>query len=179
MTITHKKTARQERRVAAELGGRRVPLSGAGAEKGDGRVAQKFTRTPEGITETVQLTLRIENKLTSKASYGLSYIDWDKLWAAANRFGEHPVFHVELYAPGLGQVQFAIITETFARFLGLTKIRPWMKPPARSFNISWGRCGFGDGVPPFGLHLHSTGGTLHAVVIADYLTVRNLIQEHQ
>ena len=176
MTITHKKTARQERRVAAELGGRRVPLSGAGAEKGDGRVAQKFTKTSTGITETVALTLRIENKLTAKTSYTLSCVDWDKLYRAASRCGEHPLFHVELYVVGLGQVQLAVITESFARFLGLPNHTAWTKDPARSFNISWSRCNSG-GLVPFGLKMHTPGGELHNLVIADYLTVRNLIQE--
>lgn len=178
MTITHKKTARQERRVATELGGRRVPLSGAGAEKGDGRVAQKFARTSEGITETVALTLRIENKLTGKTSYTLSYDDWDKLYWSAMRVGENALFHIELHVPGIGQVALAVITETFAKFLRLPAATPWTRRPAKSFNVTWARCNSGALIP-FGLIMHAPGGTLHTLVIADYLTVRNLIQEHQ
>lgn len=172
MTITSKKTARQERRVAAELGGRRVALSGAGAEKGDGRVAQRYTKTAAGIEERVLLPMRIENKLTSKSSYTLSAEDWDKLDRSARACGEHPLFHVELSVEGVGSAQVAIIHEKLSEHLWLPTPRLWGRDrEAKSFNISWAR--FRE--MPYCLHMH--GG--HKLVVADYLMVRNRIQELQ
>ena len=172
MTITRKKTVRQERRVAAELGGHRVPLSGAGAEKGDGRVAQRYTKTATGVQEQVLLPLRIENKLTSKSSYTFSADDWDKLDRSARACGEHPLFHIELSVEGVGSVQVAIIREKFAEHLWLPTPRLWSRDrEAKSFNISWAR--FHE--VPYCLHMH--GG--HRLVVADYLMVRNRLQELQ
>ena len=172
MTITKKKSASQERRVARELGGRRIPLSGAGSEKGDGRVAQRYVRTEDGVEETVRLTLRIENKLTSKPSYTLSSQDWDKLYRAAQSCGEHPLFHIELSVSGIGSVQVAVITEQLALELGFSPAVLWDRKPAKSFSVSWERCLQGL---PYSLHLHDQ----HRLVVADYLKVRNAIQEIQ
>jgi hypothetical protein len=174
MPITSKKTARQERRVATELGGRRVPLSGAGAEKGDGRVAQQYTKTAEGIQETVGLTFRIENKMTGRDSYTLSSSDWDKLHRSATACGEHPLFHIELTVAGLGRAEIVVLTESLFGFLGFEVKNRWGKDrSARSFGVSWARCQ-GESMP-FGLHMH--GG--HELVVANYYLVRNRIQEIQ
>ena len=151
-------------------------MSGAGAEKGDGRVAQQFTKTPQGVEETVALPLRIENKQTSTSSYTLTALDWHKISTAAARAGEHPLFHIELTVPGVGRVQLAIITESLSDALGVDGVAPWYRTePARSFNISWKRwC-----VPhPYrAIHLRWSGCIYHLVLV-DYFEVKKRIEEY-
>jgi hypothetical protein len=168
-----RKISRHEQRIAQQLGGRKTFASGSGDEKGDGRVKQKFTRTGGGLTSTVPFPLRIESKLTSKTSYTLSFRDWEKLHSAAIKFGEHPIFHVQITVPGVGGVEIAVLTEAFADVLGISDgIRLWDRDDyARSYNISWSR--WSDG--PFCLHLAGP----HHLVVVDYLDVLNRIKERQ
>lgn len=76
-----KSVKKQEQRVARDHGGSRVPFSGAGLDKGDGRVRGKY---------------RIENKQTAGKGYRLSVDTWDKLRVAALSAGEMPVLQVTL-----------------------------------------------------------------------------------
>ena len=74
-------SVRTEARVARDHGGQRVPRSGAGHTKGDGRAAGKF---------------RIENKETGNLSYRLHVQEWTNLVSIAQKAGEIPVYHIAL-----------------------------------------------------------------------------------
>lgn len=90
-----RKTAtKSEREVAARLGGRRVPLSGAGVEKGDGRVPGMY---------------RIENKTTERSHYSLTAMNWHKIHKAARFAGEEPLFHVRMKSSVFGYVEVVVL----------------------------------------------------------------------
>lgn len=89
-----RQSKRQERAVAKHLGGSRVPGSGSGDEKADGRVLQKF---------------RIENKGTSQKYYRVTNKEWEKLWLAAVSAGEHPLFHVRVLRDDTAKAEFVVM----------------------------------------------------------------------
>lgn len=176
-----KKISRHERRVATELGGRKTFASGAGDEKGDGRVAQRFAQTPTGVSRIVRYPLRIENKLTSHARYTMTALDWSKLADSAARLGEHPLFHITLSVPGLGGVELALITQELAVDLGLSQnARPWERgTPARSYSIAWARW---LGGPPMCIVLENIINPqrkAHHIMLLDYQDVFRALKERQ
>lgn len=79
-TPAHLRSRRQEREVAAQVGGRLTPGSGAGNEKGDVRV--------KGLA-------RIEAKTTAKKSYALTIEQLAKIEKAALPSGEIPAMVIE------------------------------------------------------------------------------------
>lgn len=93
-----------EIKTAEALGGRRVTLSGAGQEKGDGRVRGLY---------------RIENKWTEAAHYSLHVRDFGKLCRTALAANEEPLFVVKVSASDLLPLKFVVIRDAFARGLGL------------------------------------------------------------
>lgn len=78
---TVRASLRATKKFVEKLGGRSVPASGAGLEKGDGRVHGRF---------------RIETKCPPTGSYRLTFEDWEKVRDAAVRANEVPVFHIKL-----------------------------------------------------------------------------------
>jgi hypothetical protein len=92
--VRKRASSKSEKAVAERLGGRRTPGSGTGLEKADGRVRGKF---------------RIENKITAKSFYRLTFEDWLKLWTAASSAGELPVFHVKMASRILGTTEIVVI----------------------------------------------------------------------
>lgn len=86
-------STRTEARVAKDHGGMRVPRSGAGFIKGDGRVPGRY---------------RIENKETGKQSFRFTLKDWLKLLYAAQESGEIPVFHIVLTDPNGRRHELAV-----------------------------------------------------------------------
>jgi hypothetical protein len=172
-----KKITRHERRLATELGGRKTFASGAGDEKADGRVAQKFRKVDGGMATTVRFPLRIESKMTSRTAYNLNVDDWEKLQGAADRAGEHPVFHIHLSVPGIGGVELAVVRESMADDLGLPATRLWDRDePCLSYNVSWARwsaCGGGMLLRMKGKQYERT----HHLAIIDYADFKNRIKE--
>lgn len=94
-------SSKSEKAVAERLGGRRTPGSGTGLEKADGRVRGEF---------------RIENKITSKDFYRLTFEDWVKLWSAASSAGELPVFHVKARSRVVGTTEIVVIPQEAAPY---------------------------------------------------------------
>ncbi len=90
---TKKLATKAEREIATSLGGRLTFNSGAGDEKGDSRVAQRFSVEGGQRVETVPIPMRIENKTTTRSLYRLHVRDWWKLRVAAGKAGENPLFH--------------------------------------------------------------------------------------
>lgn len=108
MTIEKKRkraSAKSEKAVAERLGGRRIAGSGCGLEKADGRVRGKY---------------RIENKITAKSSYRLTFDDWIKLWTAASNSGEMPVFHVKMASEIVGTTEVVVIPAEQAPYSSAT-----------------------------------------------------------
>ena len=79
---TRKVSKKKEDRVASEIGGHRVPASGAMAHSKDDVRAQG--------------KVRVEHKYTAKDSYRFDPRDFIGLKKRANSMGEQPVFIVEL-----------------------------------------------------------------------------------
>jgi hypothetical protein len=172
-----KKIARHERQLATELGGRKTFASGAGDEKGDGRVAQRYMLIGNVPSPTVRYPMRIESKVTSKSAYTMSSEDWDKLVLAAMRAGEHPLFHIQITVPGIGHVELVLITSDLAAMLGVTVNRPWDRPrAAKSYQISWARWSSGYG--PAAIELQGSRGSLpDQLVLMDYLDFKNIMKD--
>ncbi len=78
---TQRSSLRATKNLVTELGGKLVPGSGSGLEKGDGRVLGRF---------------RIETKRPPTGKYRLTFKDWEKIRDAAVRAHEIPVFHLVL-----------------------------------------------------------------------------------
>lgn len=99
-SVSAKEGRRWEDALAADLGGRRIFLSGAGFTKADVRRGALFAVVDGAVTQRAQLALRIEAKATQYESYTLRCIDWYDLIRAAERAGEHPVFAIRFYRSG-------------------------------------------------------------------------------
>ncbi len=95
-------SAKSERDVATRLGGHRVTASGAGLEKGDGRVRGKF---------------RIENKITSKPFFALKFQDWAMIHRYALGAGEEPLFHIKMGSSIVGALEVLIIRKSYFKNL--------------------------------------------------------------
>jgi hypothetical protein len=101
-TFDQRKSRRQEKRAAADLGGRVQPASGAMSHaKGDVR--------------TVGSVLA-ECKTTSKKSYNLKLAEWQKVQSEA-RGGEMPVMQVEFQGQFGMHTKLAVIS--WADFLSM------------------------------------------------------------
>jgi hypothetical protein len=119
----------EERLLARRLGGRRTFNSGAGDEKGDGRVMGRF---------------RIESKYTNSPSYRLTGKEFYKLWYEATMAGEEPVFVVRLPIPGtLSTYRLVAIQKSYAKeiFPARDGVGPLVqyvmsKRGAKSFSLS-------------------------------------------
>lgn len=91
-----RKTAATERRIAAQLGGRRVSGSGSGTEKGDARVEPTITENADGSREMTGLRLRIESKrVFTKSEYSVTSSVLLKIVQTAVGSGSYPVLHVQ------------------------------------------------------------------------------------
>lgn len=88
---TQRASLRATKNLVEELGGRLVPGSGSGLEKGDGRVDGRF---------------RIETKRPPTRKYRLTYKEWMKVRDAALRANEVPIFHIML-----GAVELIVLRE--------------------------------------------------------------------
>lgn len=174
-----KKISRHERRLATELGGRKTFASGAGDEKGDARVAQRFRKVEGGVQTVVRFPLRIESKLTDRSAYNFSSDDWEKLSSAAARGGELPLFHILLRGVrGVGDVELAIIREDFASELGLDVTRLWDRDEGcLSYNVSWARWAGGSGGMGLRMRGRQNPQTTHHLAIVDYLDFKQKIKE--
>lgn len=82
LTKSHKRSPKQEKEVAARLGGRRTPASGAGVIKGDVRI--------KGIA-------RVECKTTKHKSFSVTLDMFRKLEENALASGEVPAIIVEFH----------------------------------------------------------------------------------
>lgn len=71
---------REERRVAADVGGKRVFMSGAGPDKGDVKSD----------------LLRIEVKTTASESFAFNSHDWSDIVHSADNTGKTPVFVIKM-----------------------------------------------------------------------------------
>lgn len=107
---------REEEKTAAALGGRRTFNSGAGDEKGDGRVPFSYQMV-DGEPVPVSGGYRLENKMTSKKSYRLSVKDWTKLSRAARREGEEPIFIIRVDRWDFTKRRLVILDHRFASSL--------------------------------------------------------------
>lgn len=94
MLDMHKEARRFEDALAADLGARRIFLSGAGAEKADVRRRQGFTSRGGFPVPLERLAFRVEAKATSRLTYTMRATDWADLIRVADPAGEHPVFAV-------------------------------------------------------------------------------------
>lgn len=172
-----KKVSKLERRVAVELGGRKTFASGSGDEKGDGRVPQRFTQTAAGPRTVVRTPMRIENKLTSKPHYTLSHHDWFKLYDAAVRSGESPVFHIRMTLPGVGQVEVVVLSGSWACELGILAHLPLptTAKPAASKQL---RPMFSSD-PPLVFYMRSPflPERIHGLVICAYSTFKKKLEQ--
>jgi len=179
-----KKIALHERRLATELGGRKTFASGAGDEKADGRVAQRYAMIGSVPSPTVRFPLRIESKMTSRSAYTMSADDWEKLLLAASRAGEYPLFHICITVPGIGQTELALITESLAQSLDVEVGRPWVRPrPAKSYQISWARWAYDEegtgpsGCVPAAVELQAgPDAPVRRLVLLDYLDLKNKLK---
>lgn len=88
----------EEQKIAGALGGHTTYNSGAGDEKGDGRVPHSMYVIDGDIFERTNWAFRIENKQTGKSWYRMSTADWSKLHRAARAHDEIPLFVVRLTA---------------------------------------------------------------------------------
>lgn len=83
-----------ERRIAGELGGRRVFNSGAGFDKGDVRVDPKRSIAEDGTLLVVGPRFRVESKRTWTDSYSIGSMTWRDVVRAAS--GAYVVMHVQI-----------------------------------------------------------------------------------
>ena len=94
LTKSHRRSRDQERELAAKLGGRVTPASGAGQVKGDVRV--------RGL-------MRIECKTTCKASFSVTRDMVRKIEAAALSGSEVPAIVVEFNDDGRKVMEVAVV----------------------------------------------------------------------
>lgn len=174
--ILKRRATREERKVAADLGGRRVPLSGAGLEKGD-----------VVIPSNGLYSFRLEVKTTALDSYTLSSNDWSDVVRSALRSGQTPLFHINL-APWSRRVRLVICTKSFfealfhrantvddARFAKSYRIttKRWYEMERASHTIAK------DAVPHLSIRLKAPTPTFSDLVILRYETFTKKIEEGQ
>jgi len=96
--VGYRRAARQEQQLAARLQGRRVPRSGAGAQKGDVRVPG---------------ALRLECKTTTRASFTVTRAMVTAIETAALPHGELPVLVIEFLDVTGQPVQEVAVVPTY------------------------------------------------------------------
>lgn len=111
-----RRSAKVEKAVASELGGRRTFNSGAGDEKGDAEVPHRVTQTGGRLEDVTKMAFRIESKTTANPVYRLYQTDWLKLVQAAATNGQLPVFHIQLDTMGR-PLDAVVIQQSFFREL--------------------------------------------------------------
>ena len=114
---TKKRATRVERQVADALGGRRVPLSGSGMEKGDVNVAHKVTQVGGEITETSLFAFRVEVKTTGSHSFTLRARDWYDVVVAAGKAGQIPLMVIEVRPVPHQRYRMVVMRANFYRGL--------------------------------------------------------------
>jgi hypothetical protein len=80
LTLSHKRSPKQEKQLALRVGGQVTPRSGAGAVKGDVRVRKR---------------LRLEAKTTKNKSFSVTLEMIEKIEDAACEGGELPILVIE------------------------------------------------------------------------------------
>jgi hypothetical protein len=120
----HRDARSFEDRIAADLGGRRVPMSGAGHEKADIR-SQQAVRLVQGVPELQDgLQYRVEAKTTGAANYTFKLQDWIDLTRSADRAGEQPIFAISFVRSRTLHQDFVIIRRSFAELIGVEAAGP-------------------------------------------------------
>ncbi len=130
---THTIARKFEDKIASDLGGRRIFLSGAGFDKGDIRVGRRYKGTGDGFAHAAEdLTFRVEAKTTKHDHYTFRRQDWLDVMRAALPCGEHPVFAI-----GLREARFAfvVIASSLAGLIGFEP-GPCPAPFEKSLRIS-------------------------------------------
>jgi len=91
-----RRAAREERKIASDIGGRRVFMSGAGPDKGDVKSD----------------LLRIEAKTTANSSFTFNSADWSDIVHSSDNSGKTPVFVIKLALKAF-PFSVAILPRTF------------------------------------------------------------------
>jgi hypothetical protein len=136
---TIRKTVKaEEGKLSADLGGRRTFNSGAGDEKGDGRVLRSFTRESDGVLSETQ-GYRIESKITKKTSRRLSIQTWLKIEEAAKKAGEVPIFSTTFILEGSAPFRLGVVDRRFGNaYLGALELSfAVQKRRARTFTLDY------------------------------------------
>lgn len=114
--IRKKRATRAEVEVAADLGGRKTFLSGAGDEKADVVVERKVRMLDGVLHETSMLSFRAEVKTTESEVYTLHVTDWIATVHAAEKSSQIPVFVIKL-SIRTAPMMFAVIQHSFFKEL--------------------------------------------------------------
>jgi hypothetical protein len=124
--------------IAHAMGGRRTFNSGAGLEKGDGRVPHSMKVVDGAVFEQTDVALRLESKTTNKGSYFLKGTEWEKLWSAAMGQGEVPVFVVRLTDRYNHHLRLVALPTGYATALlhGPVRCEANQSPSSKGFGIS-------------------------------------------
>lgn len=130
-----RKIREMEQEIAADLGGRRVPLSGAGAEKCDGRVRRSYDVGVTGARET-KPGYRIEVKSTDASVYRLSARTWHLTAKTAMKAGETPLLCVVFNR--LSKL-YVLPTNAYLSLWGVSReeLPAPVREGARSFSVVW------------------------------------------
>lgn len=112
---SHKIARKFEDRIACDIGGRRIFLSGAGSEKADVRLRKRYQITEDGVLPLEETALRVEAKTTSRDIYSFRTIDWLDLDRAARSAGEEPIFAISFVAY---HQDYVLLRASFAELLG-------------------------------------------------------------
>lgn len=107
-----KRATRSEFKVAADLGGRRTPLSGAGVEKADVAVSRKISFKDGILHESDDKCYRVEVKTTEAKYYSFASTSWLKVVQAALKKDEIPLFVITVNLRTMPEM-FAAITNRF------------------------------------------------------------------
>lgn len=114
--IRKKRATQAERKIAADLGGRKTFLSGAGDEKADVTVPHRVTLSGGELREITKFSFRVESKTTESDGYTLSAKDWNDVVNAADKAGQIPVFVMEISLRA-SPIKLAAIPHSFFREL--------------------------------------------------------------
>lgn len=109
-----------ERKVASDIGGRRVPLSGSGMEKGDVSSA----------------LLRVEVKTTESETFAFNQQDWSDIVHSADGAGQSPVFVARLSVRNVPFSVVVILRTFFKELTGVQIASLLGLEPTKSFSIT-------------------------------------------
>jgi hypothetical protein len=159
---------KEEEYLARTLGGRRTFNSGAGDEKGDGRVAHTYQIVDGAPFERSEDAFRIESKTTASEGYRLAAVEWEKLQSAALRQSETPVFVIRLGTATGPMLRLAVVPTRYAT--GLLKVTPHYEARAtkghRLTSNRWNQVTATPGTPHLRLLLEGTSRQHDLVVIS-------------